>query len=119
MMMNKHEFAAKYFRAQEMGDIDWIQQVCSDDVIVRESGRSETSGKAGVRDYVIALLQRTAKRKFMLHAVAEAGNVLFTSWECDVEFHNGLAMYTSGMTRFLFDNDGAIRELEVIGHELI
>ena len=103
--MNQRDLAAKYFRALEAGDVEEIMALCLEDAIIYETRLSPERGKSGARTAATSFLKLTARRTFELDAVAEEGNVLYVWWRC-------------GITRFLFNDAGLIRELDS-GHETV
>ena len=113
--MNKQDIVRGYFRAEQTGDVEPIIAACADDVIVREVRRSPARGKTDASAILTDFLKIARRREFDLHTIAQEENVVYAWWLGDVEFRNRAVIYVSGITRFLFGDDGLIREID-IGH---
>ena len=123
--MKKRQIIARYFAAEDAGDVECIVELCSQEVTVRNAAQPVQRGKEGVRDYVTAFVQRTSSRSFEVLAIAEEGDLAFAWWNGRLTFKAGVPfgptittkqpfdITLEGVIRFRFNGDDEIEELDV------
>lgn len=117
----------RYFADEEAGNVDSLVAAFADDAVVNDVGQPQGIGRNAARAIVSGFLDITSRRTFDIVALQQDAAAVYAWWRGDIEFRAGIVLgpittkrpfsvTVPGVTRFVFDDEGLIRELD-IAHE--